>query len=64
MKSYRKELWFNTPERLGFINITGEVLDCLRTTKPLPPQPDRRGQRRCSFETAGDGPRGGRGSDR
>jgi secondary thiamine-phosphate synthase enzyme len=30
MKSYRKELWFNTPERVGFINITGEVLDCLR----------------------------------
>lgn len=25
MKSYRKELWFNTPERLAFINITREV---------------------------------------
>jgi secondary thiamine-phosphate synthase enzyme len=30
MKSYRKELWFNTPERVGFTNITGEVLSCLR----------------------------------
>ncbi len=30
MKSYRKELWFNTPERVGFINITPEVEDCLR----------------------------------
>ncbi len=25
MKSYRKELWFNTPERVAFINITPEV---------------------------------------
>ena len=30
MKSYRKELWFNTPERVGFINITPDVEDCLR----------------------------------
>ena len=30
MKSYRKELWFNTPERVGFLNITGEVQACLR----------------------------------
>lgn len=30
MKSYRKELWFNTPERVGFINITPQVEDCLR----------------------------------
>ena len=30
MKSYRKELWFTTPQRVGFINISGEVLDCLR----------------------------------
>jgi len=30
MKSYRKELWFNTPERVGFINITPEVEDCVR----------------------------------
>jgi secondary thiamine-phosphate synthase enzyme len=30
MKSYRKELWFNTPERRGFINITAEVEAALR----------------------------------
>ena len=30
MKSFRKELWFNTPMRLGFVNITAQVEDCLR----------------------------------
>ncbi|MGD0750922.1 MAG: secondary thiamine-phosphate synthase enzyme YjbQ [Anaerolineales bacterium] len=25
MKSYRKELWFNIPDRRGFINITADV---------------------------------------
>jgi len=25
MKSHRKELWFNIPNRRGFVNITGEV---------------------------------------
>lgn len=25
MKSFRKELWFNVPDRLGFINITQDV---------------------------------------
>ncbi len=25
MKSYRKELWFNLPTRVGFVNITREV---------------------------------------
>jgi secondary thiamine-phosphate synthase enzyme len=30
MKSYRKELWFNTPERVGFINITPQVEECVR----------------------------------
>ena len=30
MKSYRKELWFNTPTRVAFINITPQVNDCLR----------------------------------
>jgi secondary thiamine-phosphate synthase enzyme len=30
MKSYRKELWFNTPERRGFVNITPQVDECLR----------------------------------
>lgn len=29
MKSYRKELWFNTPTRRAFINITGEVENCI-----------------------------------
>jgi secondary thiamine-phosphate synthase enzyme len=29
MKSYRKELWFNTPHRRDFINITGEVEQCV-----------------------------------
>jgi secondary thiamine-phosphate synthase enzyme len=29
MKSYRKELWFETPTRLAFVNITPEVEDCL-----------------------------------
>lgn len=30
MKSYRKELWFDVPNRMEFINITGEVRDVLR----------------------------------
>ncbi len=30
MKSFRKELWFMVPARRGFINITGQVQDCLR----------------------------------
>ena len=30
MKSYRKELWFNTPTRVAFVNITSQVHDCLR----------------------------------
>lgn len=30
MKSYRKELWFQTPTRRAFINITDQVEDCLR----------------------------------
>jgi thiamine phosphate synthase YjbQ (UPF0047 family) len=25
MKSYRKELFFNVPERMGFVNITDDV---------------------------------------
>ncbi len=29
MKSYRKELWFNTSSRRDFINITPEVEECL-----------------------------------
>ncbi|NBD36556.1 MAG: YjbQ family protein [Chloroflexi bacterium] len=30
MKSYRKELWFNIPQRRGFVNITPKVRECLR----------------------------------
>jgi len=30
MKSYRKELWFNTSTRRAFINITPQVEDCLQ----------------------------------
>ena len=30
MKSYRKELWFEIPSRVGMVNITPEVTDCLR----------------------------------
>ena len=30
MKSYRKELWFDVPQRMGFVPITGEVEECLR----------------------------------
>ena len=30
MKNYRKELWFNTPTRFAFINITPQVEECLR----------------------------------
>jgi len=29
MKSYRKELWFETSTRRAFINITGQVEQCL-----------------------------------
>ena len=30
MKSFRKELWFNTPTRRAFVNITPQVEECLR----------------------------------
>jgi secondary thiamine-phosphate synthase enzyme len=30
MKSYRKELWFEVPQRRGFINITAQVEACLK----------------------------------
>ena len=29
MKSYRKELWFNVPARMEFVNITGQVEECI-----------------------------------
>ena len=30
MKNYRKQLWFQTSTRRAFINITPQVLECLR----------------------------------
>jgi len=33
MKSYKKELWFQTKNRREFINITGEVNACLTESK-------------------------------
>ncbi len=30
MKTFRKELWFDVPKRLAFINITPQVQECLR----------------------------------
>jgi secondary thiamine-phosphate synthase enzyme len=30
MKSYRKELWFHLTSRRGFINITDQVIACLK----------------------------------
>ncbi len=30
MKSYKKELWFNTPHRRDYLNITDQVEQCLR----------------------------------
>src|SRR5450830_613073 len=29
MKSYRKELWFELPTRVGFVNITKDVLEAV-----------------------------------
>ncbi|MBE0582793.1 MAG: YjbQ family protein [Desulfofustis sp.] len=29
MKSYRKELWFEVPNRRGFVNITSRVEECV-----------------------------------
>lgn len=29
MKSYAEELWFNLPSRMGFINITSQISECL-----------------------------------
>jgi len=29
MKTYRKELWFNTSQRKTFVNITPQVAECL-----------------------------------
>ncbi|MBU4198958.1 MAG: secondary thiamine-phosphate synthase enzyme YjbQ [Verrucomicrobia bacterium] len=32
MKSYRKELWFETPSRRAFVNITPQVEECLKVS--------------------------------
>jgi len=29
MKTYRKELWFNLPTRVGFVNLTPDVEQCV-----------------------------------
>lgn len=33
MISFRKELWFNMPGRVGFVNITTQVEECLHESK-------------------------------
>jgi len=33
MKSFRKELWFNAPSRRAFINITPQVVQCLKESR-------------------------------
>jgi thiamine phosphate synthase YjbQ (UPF0047 family) len=30
MKSFRKELWMNLPQRYGFVNITDEVASAVK----------------------------------
>lgn len=30
MKSYRKEIWLHLPTRIGFINITSQVTQCIK----------------------------------
>ena len=30
MKAYRKELWFDIPRRMAFVNITRDVAGCLK----------------------------------
>ena len=33
MKSYRKELWFNLPTRVGFVNLTPDVGQCVAESR-------------------------------
>ncbi len=33
MKSFRKELWFNIPSRMGFVNITRDVEECVQKSE-------------------------------
>lgn len=35
MKSYRKELLFNIPSRVGFVNITSEIEKCIDESKVM-----------------------------
>ena len=35
MKSFRKELWFEVPNRRGFMNITPDVDACLKESGVL-----------------------------
>jgi secondary thiamine-phosphate synthase enzyme len=32
MKSFRKELWFNIPQRMDFVNITDQVRECVQAS--------------------------------
>ena len=32
MKSYRKELWFNVPARMDFVNVTPQVVEAVRAS--------------------------------
>jgi len=33
LKNYRKELWFKTPTRVAFVNITPQIEECLRESE-------------------------------
>ena len=33
MKSYRRDLWFNVPTRRAFINITPQIVECLKESE-------------------------------
>jgi len=35
MKSFRKELWFEVPNRMDFVNITNQVSECVRESSVL-----------------------------
>jgi len=35
LKHYRKELWFKTPTRVAFVNITPQIEECLRESGVL-----------------------------
>jgi thiamine phosphate synthase YjbQ (UPF0047 family) len=33
MKSFRKELWIEIPSRIGFLNITEKIEQCLKESE-------------------------------